>query len=275
MNRLAGPLGQHLDRALAQLDADTPYTVDLVVQDVVLDPNSRRECDDYSGDLSGRWLELAARARETGRKVNPAKEQEVLQRVLAAQQADGSFGPGRSWIDTDHGVIWGNGRLLMGLLAQQSIRDDSQLDDAIERLVAHLVAVTPIWLRWFSSQTNRSTKFALDFFSILQPLARLAVKPGSPDALTEAVQRLADAVPSLPPAGYHTHGYLLALRGALVWFAATVDAAGISESAQGLQPYFRNHGAFRMARRTRRSTGMPGPTPKAAVPLTSRCSHSS
>src|SRR5699024_10255587 len=46
--RLTGLLGKRAELVAAQLDAETPYSVAHVLQDVVLHPDRRRECDDYS-----------------------------------------------------------------------------------------------------------------------------------------------------------------------------------------------------------------------------------
>lgn len=229
--RLTGLLGKRAELVAAQLDAETPYSVAHVLQDVVLHPDRRRECDDYSGDLSGRWLEAAARAAELGLSVDPAKQDATLRGLLGVQNGDGSFGRDRGWGDTDHGVIWGNGRLLMGLLAQRErVREDHplhvDLERAIDALTEHLVTVTPIWLRWFDAPENRYGKFALDLFSILQPLATIA-RSAPNERRVQAVEALARAVPVESEHPYHTHGYLLALRGALLWHTAQADGAAI------------------------------------------------
>lgn len=229
--KLDGLLGRRAELAARQLDSDTPYSVDLLLQDVVLDPVRRRECDDYSGDLSGRWLEAAVFARQLSFSVDESKQDAVLRGVLDAQNRDGSFGPGRGWADTDHGAVWGNGRLLMGLLAQRARVTaghalHTRLHRAIDELTGHLITVTPLWLRWFEALENRYGKFALDLFSILQPLAMIAGETPS-DGLTVAVGALAEAVPLTTDHPYHTHGYLLALRGALLWYGDTGDLAGV------------------------------------------------
>jgi hypothetical protein len=86
----------------------------LIVQDVILDPEARRACGDYCGDLSGRYLESVALTRLLGRPVDRDKAQRVALVVVDAQRPDGSFGPDRPAATTDHGVAWGNGRLLTG-----------------------------------------------------------------------------------------------------------------------------------------------------------------
>jgi len=214
VNQFGGVLDDWASRVAKQLDADTPYTESLLVQDVILDPNARRACDDYCGDLSGRYLEAAALTKSLGRPVDWAKAQRVARRVVDAQRPDGSFGPDRPAGTTDHGVAWGNGRLLTGLMAFADAADDPLRADvwqAAERLVDNLVTAMPLWLDWFADPQNQRLKFALDFLSTLDPLVEWYRRTGSRAALLAA--RSAAVVVPEPDGDFHMHGYLLALRG--------------------------------------------------------------
>ena len=214
MNQFGGVLDDWASRVAKQLDADTPYTESLLVQDVILDPNARRACDDYCGDLSGRYLEAAALTKSLGRPVDWAKAQRVARRVVDAQRPDGCFGPDRPAGTTDHGVAWGNGRLLTGLMAFADAADDPLRADvwqAAERLVDNLVTAMPLWLDWFADPQNQRLKFALDFLSTLDPLVEWYRRTGSRAALLAA--RSAAVVVPEPDGDFHMHGYLLALRG--------------------------------------------------------------
>ncbi|HEX3790771.1 MAG TPA: hypothetical protein VHW44_23115, partial [Pseudonocardiaceae bacterium] len=202
-------------------------------QDVILDPARRRACDDYCGDLSGRYLESVALTRLLGRPVDWDKAQRVARTVLDAQRADGSFGPDRPAATTDHGVAWGNGRLLTGLItfadaAEGTLRADVQ--GAAERLVDSLVTAMPGWLDWFSDPQNQRLKFSLDFLSTLDPLIEWCRRTGDEKALAAA--RSAAAVIPEPDGDFHMHGYLLALRGWLELAAIDGDAAAMQTIAE-------------------------------------------
>jgi hypothetical protein len=224
-----GLLGARFAAAAAQLWADTPYTVESVTQDVVLDHHRRRLFDDYSGDLSGRWIEAAAHASRHGLPSNPAKLRKVLERTLASQRADGGFGFERPAAATDHGIAWGNGRLLSGLLevathGPAALR--SQARKAALPLAARLEESVPRWTTWLNDGGNGELKFALDCLSALEPLARLRRAPGE----RAAVERLARTAGSaFGP--HHMHGYLLAQRGALEVAAAADDRDAIEAIA--------------------------------------------
>lgn len=228
-----GIIGDWIGRGVRQLNADTPYSETLLVQDVVLDPHARRACDDYCGDLSGRYLEMAARCRALGFPVEWDKAKRVARRVIAAQRADGGFGPVRPGATTDHGVAWGNGRLLSGLIAFSEVVDESpksDVDGAVERLVESIVAGIPAWLDWFADPLNRRLKFALDFLSPLDPLVAWYRRSGNPAELA-AARAMAAVIP--PPDGeFHMHGYLLALRGWLELAIVQGDHESIARIAE-------------------------------------------
>ena len=214
LTRLGGLLDDWARRVVRQLDADTPYSESLIVQDVVLDPAARRACDDYCGDLSGRYLEAAALTRSLHRPLDWEKTQRVARTVLAAQRPDGSFGPDRPTATTDHGVAWGNGRLLTGLLAFADATKGplhNEVWHAAERLAEHLVTAMPGWLDWFADPQNQRLKFSLDFLSTLDPLVEWYRRTG--DAATLVAVKSAAAVIPEPDGDFHMHGYLLALRG--------------------------------------------------------------
>lgn len=233
VTRIGGLLDDWASRVVAQLDGDTPYTEGLIAQDVVLDPGARRACDDYSGDLSGRYLESVALTRQLNRPVDWEKACRVAGVVVAAQRADGSFGPDRPTGTTDHGVAWGNGRLLTGLIAFSDVAEGALRDEvlrAAERLVDRLVTAMPNWLDWFADPQNQRLKFSLDFLSTLDPLVAWYRRTGDPAVLSAA--RAAAAVIPEPDGDFHMHGYLLALRGWLELADVTGDSAAVALIAE-------------------------------------------
>jgi hypothetical protein len=92
------------------------YTKELVLADAV--PRHVRRFTEFSGDVSGRWLEaLAAISAERNERF--AQISEWLPELLAAQRDDGHFGDPfapQGLRREDMAVLWGNGRLLMGLI---------------------------------------------------------------------------------------------------------------------------------------------------------------
>jgi hypothetical protein len=103
-----------LDRVLK---GDAPaYTPDFLLADVK--PQPVRRFTEYSGDLSGRYIgALSTAARVYGQTFTVLDP--LVVRVIALQKRDGYFGVGFHYdhpTDDDLALLWGNGRLLVGLL---------------------------------------------------------------------------------------------------------------------------------------------------------------
>jgi hypothetical protein len=220
--RLGGPLREHLAAAVAQLGSSTPYSVDLVVQDVRATPGKERLFQDYHGDLSGRFLDAVAVAHAQGVPVDTVKTAEILREVLASQRPDGLFGPPTPNARVDHGSAWGHGRLLEGLLAAREWAPpelDRPVAQAAGRLVDGITARAPRWAAWVEAHLGE--KFRLDPLSAVRPLTRYAQETGAASAL-ETAHVLASVLPREVD-GVHMHGYLLALRGQLELGRVTGD----------------------------------------------------
>src|ERR1035441_1248188 len=85
---LSGPVGMQLQRGIDRL-AQPPYTTDWLLADVFFKLN--RAFTNYSGDVSGRFLELAALTSPPGR-YSPATLPPVLEEITKYQKADGHYG---------------------------------------------------------------------------------------------------------------------------------------------------------------------------------------
>src|SRR5688500_12641878 len=118
----AGWLGRRM--ALAErrlLEPGFPtFSQRFVLADVTLDPTYPRLYDRFSGDISGRYLEALSTMDTPSARARLAP---LVPALLAQQRADGRFGDeALRFTATDVGrdqmaLLWGNGRLLVGLLA--------------------------------------------------------------------------------------------------------------------------------------------------------------
>ncbi|MBQ2821695.1 MAG: glycoside hydrolase family 127 protein [Thermoguttaceae bacterium] len=127
---LGGFFGQMYELGLKRLTQE-PLNTDFVLADVNF--NQKRWFTNFSGDISGRFLEICSCSRGGHRASGSALPQpecleEVIDRIVTHQKADGHFGADVNWWanldllnDTDNAVmmpiLWGNGRLLLGLTA--------------------------------------------------------------------------------------------------------------------------------------------------------------
>lgn len=138
---MGGVWGNAYARGLGRLGRE-PFTVQLVLADVNF--GMKRWFTNFSGDISGRFLEVASwtSAKE---KPEPAILREVMEKITQYQKGDGHFGVEVDWnqpIDlrkpaeeaTMMPILWGNGRLLLGLVAAYDRFGDPRMLDSAKKL---------------------------------------------------------------------------------------------------------------------------------------------
>lgn len=120
-----GFLGARYQKSLERLSQEPIDKVDFVLADVNF--NQERRFTNFSGDISGRYIEIASLASRPDRLVAPILPR-VIDEIVQYQKPDGHFGRDVDWdkpIDiagaTDRSlempILWGNGRLILGLFA--------------------------------------------------------------------------------------------------------------------------------------------------------------
>jgi hypothetical protein len=226
------------------------YTPRFVLADLALDPTYPRLYDRFSGDISGRYLEILAVA--FGRVPEGRRRLRALATAaLPHQRPDGRFGDAALRFDgaaigREHmALLWGNGRLLVGLLAAHATIATDAPPSAHARIApdAAAAAPTPDATALLAS-ARRLGDFLLGvraacarpeverrlegqgahglicFTQLIEGLVMLARSTGERRYLEAA----AAIAPKLPPPGVqHTHGYLSTLRGILALGEATGD----------------------------------------------------
>lgn len=139
--QLSGLLGDALNRGLARI-GQPPYSSAFLLADVSFSTN--RWFINYSGDISGRFLELAS-TTSFSENPQPAALGEVREQITRYQKPDGHFGVEVHWANPAelHGpawdskvmpILWGNGRLLLGLTASYARFHHPQLLASARRL---------------------------------------------------------------------------------------------------------------------------------------------
>jgi DUF1680 family protein len=226
--RPAGDLARRIDLTARRLTATgiPAYTEELVLADVTLD--TRRRFWNFSGDVSGRWVEALAALPPAGRSA--ADLAPLVAKLLAQQRPDGRFGRAdlaftAAETGNEHmALLWGNGRLLVGLMAWwQATRDAAALAAAL-RLASFLLAVREA-AKAPEVMTRVEGQGAFGFICFTQLAEGLALLTrATGDGSYAAAAR--GIVPLLPPRGVqHSHGYLSTLRGALLLHEVKGDAA--------------------------------------------------
>ncbi|PZR27771.1 MAG: hypothetical protein DI535_09300 [Citrobacter freundii] len=196
------------------------YTEQFILADVNLDPANPRRFYNFSGDLSGRYIEVLSMAPK---KSNRIQLPQLVSKLISFQHADGRFGSKdliftEDKISGEHmALLWGNGRLLVGLMQYyKEYRDDKALQ-AAKRLgdffiSSYEVCSTPAVSKRLEGMMAMGI---ICFTQYIEGLVMLTEFSG--DAKYASIA--AKTYPVLPPRGkQHTHGYLSTLRGVLMLY---------------------------------------------------------
>jgi DUF1680 family protein len=220
--------GDSLNRGVARL-AKPPYTVPWLRADVSFEIN--RIFTNYSGDVSGRFLELASLTTPPGQTSPPALS-EMLKTVVRYQKPDGHFGAevdlakplkqGSAPIT----MLWGNARLLVGLVTAAQRFGDKDLLAAARRLGDYYVNTAdslcnPAREAEFCSSGTSGEGYSCCYFPAIEGLAMLfrATQDNRYLAQAERMAEFLTRFDRLPVD--HSHGNLCAWRGILELYAIT------------------------------------------------------
>lgn len=206
------------------LEGDSPrYTDDFLLADVK--PTAERRFTEYSGDLSGRYIgALATAARFYGSEF--PRLDPLVKNVIALQKPDGYFGSSFHFenpTDADMSLLWGNGRLLVGLLEYNLYRPSESVLAASRSIGDFLLRVSPMMLSRQIRDAFGAQHFASSYICWTQQTEGLALlynvtKDERYRQLAESIAKVIERRP-----GDHAHGYLTSLRGVMELQANTRD----------------------------------------------------
>lgn len=215
--RLAGPwaAAQTLNaERLGEAPLDQP---EFILDDVAL--KQHRKFAEYSGDISGRWTGAAAFLAPQFPKPFAA-----LPAVMAGfplyQKTDGHFGADQHLPAIERGrdmpILWGNGRLLIGLVEVYDRSSDPSALALAKRLGDYFVATDPVYNKADNIRNvggGYADGFVTCYFSCIEGLVGLGRVTKDQRYLDEAarIAGLAASVTNFD--GLHSHGRLCAVRG--------------------------------------------------------------
>ncbi len=224
----AGELRTRIEMTQDRLTRDgvPSFSVPFILADVSLDPGYPRRFSNYSGDLSGRYIGALA-LMPPERTAAPLDT--VVRRAIRFQRADGRFGdPTLSFSPRNIGreqmaLLWGNGRLLVGLLEYNSVHRDAGVLDASRRLAEFLLKVQESCARTevMRRLVGQGASGFICFTQLIEAFALLGLQTGE-HRYYEAAARI---IPWLQPRGnQHSHGFLTTLRGIVQLSQASGEA---------------------------------------------------
>jgi DUF1680 family protein len=217
------------------LRGDSPrYDEDFILADVI--PRPTRRFTNFSGDLSGRYIEALSIAALSGPK-SAALDRTVAD-VLPLQKPDGHFGASLNQNEVDDdamAVMWGQGRLLVGLVEYYKLTGNPAALEAARRLGGFLVDQAPRFQQEEVRRKYNGEKFAVGYIcwtSNLEGVVNLFGVTREERFLALARQIAAEV--GIHPS-QHSHGYLTSLRGVLALYRATNDRQYLDQAIGGWQ----------------------------------------
>lgn len=199
------------------------YTPDFLLEDIHATPG--RRFTEFSGDVSGRWISSLAAASAAYGESFPALD-EVVRRTIALQHAEGYFGKTFHFDDPDDkdmALLWGNGRLLVGLMEYYSLKRDLTVLGSAKRLGDFLLRIGPRFNSKKMADEFSASHFASSYICWTQQTEGLAaLYAGTRDIRYRDLCAAISARIERRPAD-HVHGYLCSLRGTLALYNATGD----------------------------------------------------
>ena len=196
------------------------YTEQFILADVNLDPSYIRRFNNFSGDLSGRYLEVMSMVNKKNVKINLPG---LVKKIISFQKKDGRFGSdslifNKDRIGGEHmALLWGNGRMLVGLMQYYKEYKDEDALKAALRLGDFFISCYTVCSDPEVSKRLEGFRAMgiICFTQYIEGLVLLSEYSHDP----KYAQIAARTYKVLPPRGkQHTHGYLSTLRGVLMLY---------------------------------------------------------
>lgn len=205
-------------------------TEDFLLAGITLDPKFSRRFTEYSGDQCGRYLSTFSRIQVKG---NPIDLNDLVKKIVANQKPDGRFGNADLVFDPtkltgNHmALLWGNGRLLTGLMDYYAVYKNPEALQAAEKLGKFLTDVAQSCTRpeVIEKFKTMGAMGFICFTQITDGLIKLYEQTSVKKYLV-----LASSIYKLLPAfgNQHSHGYLNTVLGVMGLYNATKDTSHLN-----------------------------------------------
>jgi DUF1680 family protein len=205
--------------------AGPSYTPDFLLEDIQATPG--RRFTNFSGDVSGRWIGALSVASAVYQQDFPALT-DVVHRVIALQHPEGYFGKTfrfDSPNDDDLALLWGNGRLLIGLMEYYTLKQDPVVLESAKKFGGFLLRIAPQFNSQKMADAFGAAHFASSYICWTQQTEGLAALYAATkdDRFRDLCAAIAKRMERRP--ADHVHGYLCSLRGTVDLYTATGDKA--------------------------------------------------
>jgi DUF1680 family protein len=235
---LAGDLTTRFDRTYNRVLEGGPPRFDAAFVLADAAPQHTRRFTQFSGDVSGRYIGALALASQV-RGVEIPQLHAVVDQLLRLQKPDGHFGDplsaGGAVTNSDMATMWGNGRLLIGLMEYYRVKPRPDVLAAARKMGDFLVGVAPLYNSEAVRREYNGEKFAVGYICWTQHLEGLvalwqATRDGRYLALARSLAERTDRHPS-----QHSHGFLTSVRGIVDLYRATGERQYLEQAAREWQ----------------------------------------
>jgi len=222
---LAGELTSRMELSLDRVRHGGPpaYSDDFVLADAV--PQHVRRFTEFSGDVSGRYLGALATVAQFSGQAFPELDR-VAVKLLPLQKADGHFGDPfttNGVANSDMALLWGNGRLLIGLLEYHRLKPTPEVLDCARRLGDCFVHLGPRFNDPAIMEKFSGDQVAVGYICWTQIIEGLVAlnRATSDEKYLRLAEQIATNTHRYPKE--HSHGFVSALRGVLDLYRTTRD----------------------------------------------------
>lgn len=213
--RATGEIDRRLRHGIRRIVADPSFDRDFILEDVARQPGYERQFEEWCGDISGRFVGLFASVASYTENLHPDLS-ECVRAIARLQKTDGRFGVDGPTDELDYAMIWGHGRLLIGLMEYWMATGDDVALQTARRLGDYYRQTLSRWTSEEAIQHERYMFYCQGLEGIVA-LYRATREAGYLDVAN------AMAMGIRPQPWWHSHGYMSALRGALDLYDVTRD----------------------------------------------------
>ncbi len=243
--RLTGMWGEAQARSARRMAESPLGDAEFILAD--LSQKTQRRYIDYSGDISGRWIGAAAFLLPFYPEPFAAFS-DIMKAIPGYQRPDGHFGVDQNLPQTSHdrdmAILWGNGRLLIGLIEVYDRTGDAQTVEIAKKIGDYLIATDGIFytpdslVRKPGGYSANCETYSL---SVIEGLVALARVTKDQRYLNQAVRTAELAMTVKDFDGIHSHGRLCAARGIADLFALTGERRWLADAERDWTIFMTQH----------------------------------
>jgi DUF1680 family protein len=214
------------------------YSPEFLLADV--QASGGRRFTNFSGDLSGRYVGALASIAYRDGALEPELDS-LVNRIIALQSVEGYFGTSFRFSDPgdeDLALLWGNGRLLIGLLEYLEFKSSPDAFASAMRLGDFFLRLGPLMNSDVMRDRFDAGHFATSYICWTQTIEGLVAlyRATHSQPYLELAQQIATYTTLRP--GEHAHGYLTSLRGIAELYKVTRDPELLASVESNWQQVF-------------------------------------